>query len=1159
MPTNPPITDGLSVWLCSDTNVDLRPDGTVVSWGAADGSGPRAASIGSSRPLWLENQINGYPVLRFAGAQGLFLETGVIAQDSFTLIAIGRSFEERTQGGSGLSGQKMLFYQDGSAALTHAAVSVGYNGVGIYEFGVGEAPRAEAGADAACFCPLVVRYENKALSVWLTGDNMLNGGNASSAPVNAPHGIGGTGGVEGGFAGDIAEVLIYNRALSEWERQQVEQYVQDKYACGSSSSSASSEQSSCSSEWSSQQSSWESSEQSSEQSSSQESSWSSEQSSAQSSEQSSVESSSSSCSCEMPSDPVPVTAGLVAWQRSDLNVSQDVDGVSDWGPVCHCLPNMARAGTLGPQLVGNLFGAYDGLQFAEGQAQQLSLPSADELGVNNFTLFVVARPEAERVWNGSGVSGQRLLLSNDGGSGAHAAVSAGTQSVALYEFEQSSGPRLEAWMAGCLCPLVVRYENKQAALYVSGALVAQDSATPWYDIFMPHNLGGWINNDPNAGFVGAVAELIFYNRALSDYERELVEQYVQNRYGCLSSSSSASSEQSSWSSEQSSWQSSEQSSEGSSQQSSWQSSEQSSEQSSMQSSAEPSSCSPVLPPDPVPVTDGLVAWQRADLNVNVNGNNQVTNWGGADGCLPDAVWATYAAPGWQAASMGGQPAVVFTGAEGLLLETGGELGANSFTLVVAACSDLLWEPGSLFGPDSSQSGAVAAVAASIGQVTLSEPGGSGATRLSAQIQGCLCPLTVIYENKQARIYWLGQLVAQDYNTPAYTVWLPKLIGGTGSGGFAGRVAEVLFYNRALGEGERQQVESYLQERYQCLPSGSSEQSSEQSSEMSSSISSSSEQSSSSSSSSETSHDDSSSSESSSSESGRIYFTTSLVELLNPHASDFDWSEVGIVNETGTPVVHVQFQSLIESEGFAAAAESNDDSPLELTAEMKDPSSVSIKAAAWGINTKYGKAGATFNATFKDAQGSVIGTSTIGIEAMATIRGSLEQSRDLAEFNPQFRANFSQPFYQTAATIAFNNTNAPSEIQFGVSDSIMVQDALFKADLNATINDLENISIKRLVAAGSFEIPFVQTTTVQTSLVGSFENVFSEEFPGNYQMNWTGGFGFEGRDNNDVFFGLEGIDIRATSQGQGAGWSGSAALELKGGKARLKLRIGVRNQ
>ena len=365
MPSPPPITDGLNVWLCSDTNVDMRPDETVVSWGAADGTGLQATAIGSTRPQWVGDQINGYPVLRFAGAQGLFLETGVIAQDSFTLVVVGRSMDERQYGGEGLAGQKMVFYQDGSAALTHAAVSVGWNGVGVYEFGVSEAPRAEVndvGAD--CLCPLVVRYESKALKVWLGGGLVIDDGSVPTQPVNAPHGIGGTGDATGGFAGDIAEVLIYNRALSDGERQQVEQYVLDKYACGpSSSSSASSEMSSWSSEWSSEQSSWQSSEQSSEQSSSQESSWSSQESSwssewssEQSSEQSSMEPS-SSCSPVLPPDPVPVTEGLVAWQRADVNVSLDGNNqITDWGGANGCLPDAQRVTGAGPGWQENSFG-----------------------------------------------------------------------------------------------------------------------------------------------------------------------------------------------------------------------------------------------------------------------------------------------------------------------------------------------------------------------------------------------------------------------------------------------------------------------------------------------------------------------------------------------------------------------------------------------------------------------------------------------------------------------------------------------------------------------------------------------------------------------------------------------------------------------------------
>jgi hypothetical protein len=1111
MPANPPITDGLSVWLCSDTNVDMRPDGSVVLWGVADGSGLQAAAIGSSRPQLLSGQINGYPVLRFSGTQGLFLETGFIAQDSFTLIAVGRSFESRADGGSGLSGQKMVFYQDGSPTLTHAAVSVGVNGVGIYEFGNTDAPRAEVDADAACFCPLVVRYEGKYLSVYLSSSNVINNSNPSSQPLDAPHGIGGTGGDPGGFVGDIAEVLIYNRALSDWERQMVEQYVQNKYACGpsssssseDSSSSSSSEESSWSSEWSSE---WSSDQSSDSPSSSSSSDYpssdssssdypssdssssdypssdssssdypSSDSSSSSSSDDSS--SSSSSCSCQMPSDPVPVTDGLVAWQRSDLNLNTDGNGqVTTWGPVCDCLPNAARMSSNGPLVVGGSFGAYPGVQFTLGDAQQLSLEGG-ELGSNNFTLFLVARPEAERVWNGSGTNGQRLLLSDDDNSSStHVALSAGLQSLAVYEYQNSGNPRLEAVLAGCLCPVVVRYENKQAALYVSGALVAQDTAQPWYDIYIPHNIGGLIRWDSGTGFVGELAELIFYNRALSDYERQLVELYVQNRYGCLSSSSSSSedssssSDESSWSSEWSSEWSSDQSSdspsssdtpsssEESSSSSDEQSSEWSSDQSSEQSSAESaSSCSPVLPPNPVPVTDGLVAWQRADQNVNRDGNNQVTIWGGADGCLPEATRVTFVGPIWQATSFGSQPAVAFTGSEGLQLQSIAELASNSFTLVVAACPDALNNVGSLFGPGNIQTGAVAAVAANIEQVNLSEPGGNSGVRLSTVIQGCLCPLTIIYDNKQARIYWQGTLMAQDTNTPPYDIWVPKLIGGTGSGGFVGRVAEVLFYNRALSNNERQDVEQYLQNRYQCLSSSSdssdssassgSSDSSEDSSGGDESSSSSSSSSSSYSSEQQSSEDSSYSSESSESSGGTISFLDSEAYLTNPGACDFNERALSISNTTGREIAYVE----ISTSGGNRSPEAGDDPKPPYTIVKYQNGKLTLKAVAdVGIA---GEAVASGTFEFKDVNKELISTASIELGVEQTLKNALTVLGQSITVN--FSEQIAVEFMNAGRSYGFTDISAPQRIADKVSGEFTNQSESIKASMNVSFVEQVN--------------------------------------------------------------------------------------------------------
>lgn len=609
MPSPPPITFGLSVWLCSDTNVDLKPDGSLVSWAAADGAGVRAVSIGSTRPQWLPGEINGYPMIRFSGTQGLFLETGMIAQDSFTLIAIGRATGSRAGGSPGLPGQKMLFYQDGSSALTHASVSLGVNGVGVYEFGTSEYPRAEAGADGACFCPLVVRYEGRSLNVYLSGSHIIGGTSAfSPQPVNAPHGIGGPGGVDGGFEGDIAEVLIYDRALTDWERQMVEQYLLSKYACGSSSSSDSSlsedsswssEESSSSSLESSSESSWSSSEESSSSDSlssssdwwSSDSSWSSSEessssdSSSSSSEwwssdwSSSEDSSSSSCSCEMPSDPVPVMEGLVAWQRSDLNVSTGANNeVGPWGAACACLPNALNATSSAPVLVPQYFGSWPAVQFTGTEG--LRLDSA-ELGANSFTLVFVAYGAGVLPPGGNGPDGQRLLAAQDAATQplVCANVALGYNGAAVFEFGGTSDyPRLEIPLGiGLMLPLVIRYENKELTIYGNGILQASSPVQPGYDIWIPRLIGA-DGSVVTGGFQGAVAEWLFYNRALSDYERNLVEQYVAARYPMVSSSESSSEESSasSSSSEESSW---------------WSSAESSSEESSSESSSEESSSS----------------------------------------------------------------------------------------------------------------------------------------------------------------------------------------------------------------------------------------------------------------------------------------------------------------------------------------------------------------------------------------------------------------------------------------------------------------------------------------------------------------------------------------------------------------------------------------
>ena len=237
MPANPPITNGLILWLDAETSVTKDSSNRVSRWtDALAGSLYADEIIDFAKPVWVADAFPGHAGVRFDGNDGLFIEAGSLGQGSFTLIALGRAGGQRTSGGSSpTTGQRLLFSHTANSA--YPSVSVAANGVGIYQYSGGYSLRCEAVTDASVLCPLVIRYENNAPSVYLNGSLVCQAGAAGTQSL--PHGLGGS------FIGDIAEILIYDRALTEQERLSIETYLQAKYDCygGSSDSSESSESS----------------------------------------------------------------------------------------------------------------------------------------------------------------------------------------------------------------------------------------------------------------------------------------------------------------------------------------------------------------------------------------------------------------------------------------------------------------------------------------------------------------------------------------------------------------------------------------------------------------------------------------------------------------------------------------------------------------------------------------------------------------------------------------------------------------------------------------------------------------------------------------------------------------------------------------------------
>ena len=558
MPASPP-TGNLLLWFSADQGVALDGSGRVISWDNRQSGLPSLSQANSdSRPILVSEVFNGYPGIQLSDGTFLGVESLGISGADFTLFVLGRTFSEQSPGsGPGASGRRFVFQQtlnrniQGDSRPFLVAISVGSNGMALYELGLDDVPRAITTADMSVLCPLTVGYRESLPAVTLCRQLL------AQPSVVTGYQIGMGAGGNNGFDGIVVELLLYQGTLSESDRSEAEAYLQEKYRCCDSSSSSSDSSSSESSDSSSSDSSssedssssCESSDSSSsDSSSSEDSSSSSESSDSSSSDSSSSEdsssssessdSSSSSCSCVPPPDPTPVTDGLVARYRSDMNVTQDGDQVPVWGAVCDCLPDAVSIGVTPPLIAPGLFGAYPGITFDAQAGLQIQ---GGELADDSFTMFVIGRATGERADGGWGTGGQRLLFYQGGdGSNAWPGVSAGTQSIGVYEYGPGGdGPRANITTdAEVLCPLVIRYENRQLSVYLRGTLVYQDTSTPWYALHPAHWIGG--TGDAGSGFIGTLAEIIFYNRALNDSERQQVEGYLQTRYGCMPSSSDSS-------------------------------------------------------------------------------------------------------------------------------------------------------------------------------------------------------------------------------------------------------------------------------------------------------------------------------------------------------------------------------------------------------------------------------------------------------------------------------------------------------------------------------------------------------------------------------------------------------------------------------------------
>jgi hypothetical protein len=224
-------TSGLVLWLKPDQGIIKDAGGAVSEWQDSSGTGNNAAQSDSAKqPLFNATGVNGLPTVTFDGTDD-YLEvpntpsvaiTGDIT--SFFVFNVTdfdtfRAIWAKTAGNLPAANDYYLVSGSGSPRFYH-----GNGGAGIAQVTGTEAP------PTGTFVTAGFELEGTTATHFLNGaDNGSGDLAAAGLDLGGPLQIGTRADFVTKFKGDLAELVIYARALTAAERTQVQDYLQKKY------------------------------------------------------------------------------------------------------------------------------------------------------------------------------------------------------------------------------------------------------------------------------------------------------------------------------------------------------------------------------------------------------------------------------------------------------------------------------------------------------------------------------------------------------------------------------------------------------------------------------------------------------------------------------------------------------------------------------------------------------------------------------------------------------------------------------------------------------------------------------------------------------------------------------------------------------------------
>jgi len=224
-PDTLPQSDKLALWLRADQGVEADDAGRVQKWQDQSPAGHHAAQEReSARPLLVRDAVSGRPALRFDGqSRFLHVQGQVLASQQHTIFAVASD--------NGGPGHREIFSNwNGGAGNSVTSMFLGLTGQATVRFSDNFAPAGEVTEPAKPFVLSAISDEGEAAVYQNAG--LLARRETPLAPRNleTAYVVGTQGNINGEFwNGDIAELIVFDRALYELERRQVVHYLAERY------------------------------------------------------------------------------------------------------------------------------------------------------------------------------------------------------------------------------------------------------------------------------------------------------------------------------------------------------------------------------------------------------------------------------------------------------------------------------------------------------------------------------------------------------------------------------------------------------------------------------------------------------------------------------------------------------------------------------------------------------------------------------------------------------------------------------------------------------------------------------------------------------------------------------------------------------------------